>query len=751
MHRRKAASAGVAALAAVLLAGSGLLIVASPAPAGTDKQLVGHQWDLTFSGWNRSSSPTIADVNGDGVPDIVYGSQDGWIHVRDYNGNELPGWPQPAVIQGGATAVDSSPAVADLDNNGQKEIIVSVGSTWVKNQNGGVIVFNANGAVRWRRAAMDSGNIWANTPQPDGYADGMYSSPAVGDVTGDGYPDIVVGGFDETLHIYDRNGQPIAANDPYWMDDSVWSSPALYDSNGDGKMEIYIGSDSSPGGQINWAGGVFRKLEVDNGQIVEKWRQLTSDVIASSPAIGDIDGDGRLEAVVGGGNFYNNPDGNKVFAWHLDDGSPVAGWPQSTGGATWSSPALADLDGDGKPEVIIGSRDRAVYAFHGNGALMWKAAGLTWLQNPPITGGPINASPIVADVDGNGTQDVIIGNDGELYGLDGHTGAEIRTFDLLWSSESSAAVGNFGTGGWRLIASGFNTPNHTFHLFSVGLPAQAKAPAWPMFHHDPLHTGSTDPSAGLPTFQSSTMGLAATSSVGAVRVGGTTPYSGDLVSQGINPNKPVNGISRTYDGRGYWLVADDGGIFSFGDAQFYGSMGGQHLNLPMVGMAPTPLGHGYWMVARDGGIFSFGDAQFYGSTGSIVLNQPVGGMAPTPSGHGSWMVARDGGIFSFGDAQFYGSTGSLMLTNIVGMASSPSGHGYRFVSSDGHVYCYGDAVCSGDLTGKGFDVVGMQTSPSGNGYWLMSDAGVVVGFGDVAGAPARLPGSAVPLVGVSPR
>ena len=66
-------------------------------------------------------------------------------------------------------------------------------------------------------------------------------------------------------------------------------------------------------------------------------------------------------------------------------------------------------------------------------------------------------------------------------------------------------------------------------------------------------------------------------------------------------------------------------------------------------------GHGYWLVASDGGIFSFGDAHFYGSTGAIKLNQPIVGMTPTASGHGYWFVAADGGLFSFGDARFFGS------------------------------------------------------------------------------------------------
>ncbi len=80
---------------------------------------------------------------------------------------------------------------------------------------------------------------------------------------------------------------------------------------------------------------------------------------------------------------------------------------------------------------------------------------------------------------------------------------------------------------------------------------------------------------------------------------------------------------------GYWEVASDGGIFSFGDAVFYGSMGGHPLNQPIVGIAPTPDGKGYWEVASDGGIFSFGDAVFYGSMGGHPLNQPIVGIAPT--------------------------------------------------------------------------------------------------------------------------
>ena len=70
-------------------------------------------------------------------------------------------------------------------------------------------------------------------------------------------------------------------------------------------------------------------------------------------------------------------------------------------------------------------------------------------------------------------------------------------------------------------------------------------------------------------------------------------------------SKPIVGIASTPDGRGYWLVASDGGVFSFGDASFYGSMGSTALDKPIVGMASTPDGHGYWLAASDGGRVQF--------------------------------------------------------------------------------------------------------------------------------------------------
>jgi hypothetical protein len=201
----------------------------------------------------------------------------------------------------------------------------------------------------------------------------------------------------------------------------------------------------------------------------------------------------------------------------------------------------------------------------------------------------------------------------------------------------------------------------------------------------------------------------------------------------IHLNQPIVGMTSTPDHAGYWMVASDGGIFSFGDAMFHGSTGNIHLNKPIVGMATTPSGNGYWLVASDGGIFSFGDATFHGSTGNIQLNQPIVGMASTPSGKGYWLVASDGGIFSFGDATFHGSTGNIHLNKpIVGMATTPSGAGYWFVASDGGIFTFGDATFHNSAGNLALvkPIVGMAATQDGGGYWMVASDGGIFAFGD---------------------
>jgi cell wall-associated NlpC family hydrolase len=259
----------------------------------------------------------------------------------------------------------------------------------------------------------------------------------------------------------------------------------------------------------------------------------------------------------------------------------------------------------------------------------------------------------------------------------------------------------------------------------VGLAGAPRAGAAPPSPHT---APTTTAPAGTGTADGVEDSFWLATSSGSVYPFGVPSYG----SPGSPLNKPVVTIVPTADQRGYWLVASDGGVFSYGDATFYGSTGSLHLNKPIVGMAATTDGKGYWLVAADGGIFSFGDASFDGSTGSLHLNKPIVGMAPTPDGKGYWLVASDGGVFSFGDAAFYGSTGSLVLNQpIVGMAPTPDQQGYWLVAADGGIFSFGDAKFHGSTaTTAGEPVERVVPTRSGLGYWIVQQNGTASPFGD---------------------
>ncbi len=259
------------------------------------------------------------------------------------------------------------------------------------------------------------------------------------------------------------------------------------------------------------------------------------------------------------------------------------------------------------------------------------------------------------------------------------------------------------------------------------------------------------PAGGYP-FSHCPWGYWTVASDGGIFSFGAAQFYGSM--GGVKLNKPMVGMAANPDCHGYWTVASDGGIFSFGSSLFYGSMGGKHLNKPMVGMASTPDGQGYWTVASDGGIFTFGDGIFYGSTGSLILNKPMVGMAPTNDGKGYWTVSADGGVFTFGDAVFYGSTGSMKLNKpVVAIVPTWDDGGYWLIASDGGVFAFGDAVFYGSMGGTPLNgpMVGAAPTPDGFGYWTVAFDGGIFSFGDAIffGSMGRKPLNA-PMVGMAP-
>ncbi len=217
---------------------------------------------------------------------------------------------------------------------------------------------------------------------------------------------------------------------------------------------------------------------------------------------------------------------------------------------------------------------------------------------------------------------------------------------------------------------------------------------------------------------------------------------------------------------GYWLVGSDGGIFTFGQAAFYGSTGSLKLQRPVVGISPATPGTGftgYWMVASDGGVFAF-NTGFFGSLPGLgfnpagsglphSLNAPIVGMVPSTTGHGYFMVGSDGGVFAFGDAHFAGSCPGIggCAGSAVAVVPDGSGNGYWVVTSTGSVYGFGDAAYHGGPGVQSSPITSAAATPSGLGYYVLDANGQVFPYGDakaLGSVPAGAAGGSDPAAAV---
>lgn len=374
-------------------------------------------WPVNL-GAEISASPVIRDLTGNGEMEILIAGQDGRVHILTADGAELAGWPQQC-----EAGLRASPGIGNLDADPEPEIVIGT---------------DAGGTNGWIRAWNLDGTIVDGYPVQMGAP--VKCVPSVVDVTGDGAAEIVVYAGDGNLHVLRSDGNPVQGwpvrlsgdADSYgsWL---LASSPVVCDLDGDGVREICIGS----------VGGDVYVFHAD-GRPAEGWPQKTGrDSVYASVTLADLQGDFTPELVIGSGD-------GKVYAWSID-GMPVDGYPIHLGNPIIASVAAADLDGIPGEELVAFTAGTSaddpgeVYVLGQDGAVF---SG--WPQRCASSYRSVTPSPILADVDGDQLPDIIAaGADRKLHAWDVPggmlSGFPCETSGLFESTPAAADLDGDGT------------------------------------------------------------------------------------------------------------------------------------------------------------------------------------------------------------------------------------------------------------------------------------------------------------------
>lgn len=408
----------------------------------------------------------LADLDADGKLDVIASSTDSKIYAWDHTGTPLPGWPVTVQLM-----PQYAPSVGDVDGDGDLEVVQATrGLT-----NGGqVYVFNHDGTTLpgWPKSVGSNGNY-------------VTASITLVDLDHDGKLELICGERDypvTKLWVFRHDGSVYPGAWPVTLDHVPTGSATVGDIDDDGDLEIVYLSYYSI-----WA---FER----DGTVMQGWpydvnTNHNARFSYQSAALTDLTGDGKLEIVTA--CHWQGP-GCYIFR---HDGTLLPGWPKSWGsGWTYSPPTVADLDNDGKPEILCGRASNGLYCWDVNGN---PRPGFPF-QSGASTEGPI----IVANIDADPELEILCDSNqmdsaslGWIYAVDHRGNVEsgwpIRPQGISYMNGCSVADVD-GDGVMEVAQISYNpsTPDSYVCLWKIGGSAyQPSEVDWATYHENDRRTG----------------------------------------------------------------------------------------------------------------------------------------------------------------------------------------------------------------------------------------------------------------------